>query len=170
MSASSTRSRALRDRVRTDLQAEAEENATRQLRGEVLKQLVGADHVRAAHVARRARDRPATRGVRPSADAAERRSPAGRASTGPSSGRRSASRRGPRWPARSCWTRSRGARGSSSPSRRSTRKSSVSPRGRGAPLPRCAHSSRKEGGIGRLVAGLRREKAVDLALSRARIS
>jgi trigger factor len=28
----------------------------------------------------------------------------------------------------------------------------------------------KEGGIGRLVAGLRREKAVDLALSRARIS
>ena len=28
----------------------------------------------------------------------------------------------------------------------------------------------KEGGVGRLVAGLRREKAVDLALSRARIS
>ena len=30
---------ALRDRVRTDMQSEAEENATRQLRGEVLKQL-----------------------------------------------------------------------------------------------------------------------------------
>ena len=82
----------------------------------------------------------------------------------------SGSPRGPRWRARWCWTRSPGAKTLRSRPKMSIRRSSSSRCGRAAPRRRCAPSSRRKAGWRGCTSGLRREKAVDLALSRAKIT
>ena len=161
---------ALRDQVRADLEEEAQDNARRQVRIDVLKQLAERVTFELADLAGRARDRPAARGVRPPADAAERRPAAGRASTGRSSGKLSGSRPGRRWPAPWCWMRSPAARALRCRRKMSIRRSNSSPPRAGRTPAALRAQLEKEGGVARLYAGLRREKAVDLALSRARIT
>ena len=158
---------ALRDRVRADLEDEA--RGAREAAGpdRAAEAAGAAGDVRAARVAGRARDRPPARGVRPAADAAERRPAAGRASTGRSSGKPSGSRRGTRSPAPWCWTRSPGARTLRlRPEDVDKEIEQFAERAGRTPAALRAQLE-KEGGISRLYAGLRREKAVDLALSRA---
>ena len=69
---------ALRERVRTDMTAEAEDHARRHTRTELLKQLAQRVTFELPDVAGGERDGPPAEGVRPPADAAACRSPAGR--------------------------------------------------------------------------------------------
>ena len=100
---------ALRARVREDLEHEARHAAEREVRARADEAARRAGAVRGAGVARRARDRPAPRGVRAAADGAADRSAAGghRLERVPREPARR--RRARRWPARWCSTRWRGA-------------------------------------------------------------
>jgi trigger factor len=160
---------ALRDRVRTDLQAEAEENATRQLRGEVLKQL--AERITfelPASLLEREIDRRleefARQLMQQNVDPRQAGIDWGQF------------REAQREPARAgvasalvldAIARREGLVVTEQEIDQEIERFATRA-GRTAAALRAQFE--KEGGIGRLVAGLRREKAVDLALSRARIS
>jgi trigger factor len=160
---------ALRDRVRTDMQAEAEENATRQLRGEVLKQL--AERItfelptplvereidrRLEEFARQLMQQnvdPRQAGIDWGQFREAQREPA-RASVASALVLDAIARR-------------EGLIVSEQEIDQEIERFAARA-GRTAAALRAQFE--KEGGIGRLATGLRREKAVDLALSRARIS
>jgi trigger factor len=160
---------ALRDRVRTDLQAEAEENATRQLRGEVLKQL--SERItfelpttlvereidrRLEEFARQLMQQnvdPRQAGIDWAQFREAQREPA-RAAVASALALDAIARR-------------EGLTVSDHEIDQEIERFAAQV-GRTPAALRAQFE--KEGGIGRLVAGLRREKAVDLALSRARIS
>ncbi|HEU4695278.1 MAG TPA: trigger factor [Vicinamibacterales bacterium] len=160
---------ALRDRVRTDLQAEAEENAARQLRGEVLKQL--AERITfelPASLIEREIDRRleefARQLMQQNVDPRQAGIDWGQF------------REAQREPARAgvasalvldAIARREGLVVTEQEIDQEIERFATRA-GRTAAALRAQFE--KEGGIGRLVAGLRREKAVDLALSRARIS
>ena len=161
---------ALRDRVRADLQEEARENNTPAAPRRPAEAAGLAAELRPAGLAGRARDRPPSGGIRAPADAAEHRSAPGRHRLGAVP--RSAARAGHRLggAARSCSTKSRGAR-----------QLTVTPEEVDKEIERFAERAgrtpaalraqlEKEGGVARLLVGLRREKAVDLAMSRATIT
>jgi trigger factor len=160
---------ALRDRVRTDLQAEAEENATRQLRGEVLKQL--AERITfelPTSLVEREIDRRleefARQLMQQNVDPQQAGIDWGQF------------REAQREPARAAVAsalvldaiaRREGLVVSDQEIDQEIERFAARA-GRTAAALRAQFE--KEGGIGRLMTGLRREKAVDLALSRARIS
>jgi trigger factor len=160
---------ALRDRVRTDLQAEAEENASRQLRGEVLKQL--AERITfelPASLLEREIDRRleefARQLMQQNVDPRQAGIDWGQF------------REAQREPARAgvasalvldAIARREGLVVTEQEIDQEIERFAARA-GRTAAALRAQFE--KEGGIGRLAAGLRREKAVDLALSRARIS
>jgi trigger factor len=160
---------ALRDRVRTDLQAEAEENARRQLRGEVLKQL--AERVTfelPTSLVEREIDRRleefARQLMQQNVDPQQAGIDWGQF------------REAQREPARAAVAsalvldaiaRREGLVVSGQEIDQEIERFAARA-GRTAAALRAQFE--KEGGIGRLMTGLRREKAVDLALSRARIS
>ena len=159
----------LRDRVRTDLQAEAEENATRQLRAEVLKQL--SQRIRfelPGSLVEREIDRrleefarqlmqqnvdPAQAGVDWGQLREAQREPA-RASVASALVLDAIARR----------------EGLMVTEQDIDQEIERFAAGAGRTAAALRAQFEKEGGIGRLAAGLRREKAIDLALSRARIS
>jgi len=160
---------ALRDRVRTDLQAEAEENATRQLRGEVLKQL--AERITfelPTSLVEREIDRRleefARQLMQQNVDPRQAGIDWGQF------------REAQREPARAgvasalvldAIARREGLVVTEQEIDQEIERFAT----RAGRTPAALRAQfEKEGGIGRLVAGLRREKAVDLALSRARIS
>jgi trigger factor len=160
---------ALRDRVRTDLQAEAEENATRQLRGEVLKQL--AERITfelPTSLVEREIDRRleefARQLMQQNVDPRQAGIDWGQF------------REAQREPARTAVAsalvldaiaRREGVVVTEQQINEEIERFAT----RAGRTPAALRAQfEKEGGIGRLAAGLRREKAVDLALSRARIS
>jgi trigger factor len=160
---------ALRDRVRTDLQAEADENAARQLRGEVLKQL--AERITfdlPTSLVEREIDRRleefARQLMQQNVDPRQAGIDWGQF------------REAQREPARSgvasalvldAIARREGVVVTEQEIDQEIERFAT----RAGRTPTALRAQfEKEGGIGRLVAGLRREKAVDLALSRARIS
>ena len=159
----------MRERVRTDLQAEAEENSTRQLRGEVLKQL--SERITfdlPASLTEREIDRrleefarqlvqqnvdPRQAGIDWAQFREAQREPA-RASVASALVLDEIARR-------------EGLVVTEQEIDQEIERFAT----RAGRTPAALRAQfEKEGGIGRLVAGLRREKAVDLALSRARIS
>jgi trigger factor len=160
---------ALRDRVRTDLQAEAEENATRQLRGEVLKQL--AERITfelPTSLVEREIDRRleefARQLMQQNVDPRQAGIDWGQF--------REAQREPGRTAVASALVLDAIARREGvvvTEQQISEEIERFATRAGRTPAALRAQFE-KEGGIGRLVAGLRREKAVDLALSRARIS
>jgi trigger factor len=160
---------ALRDRVRTDLQAEAEENATRQLRGDVLKQL--AERITfelPTSLVEREIDRRleefARQLMQQNVDPRQAGIDWGQF------------REAQREPARTAVAsalvldaiaRREGVVVTEQQINEEIERFAT----RAGRTPAALRAQfEKEGGIGRLAAGLRREKAVDLALSRARIS
>ena len=160
---------ALRDRIRTDLQAEAEENATRQLRGDVLKQL--AERITfelPTSLVEREIDRRleefARQLMQQNVDPRQAGIDWGQF------------REAQREPARAGVASALVLDGIARREGLVVTEQEIDQEierfaTRAGRTPAALRAQfEKEGGIGRLVAGLRREKAVDLALSRARIS
>ena len=100
---------ALRARVREDLEHEARHAAEREVASDLMKQLAARVPFDVPAVARRPRNRPASRGLRAAPDGAEREPARRRTSTGTRSARASATRRAKRSRRRSCSTKWRGA-------------------------------------------------------------
>jgi trigger factor len=160
---------ALRERVRTDLQAEAEENATRQLRGQVLKQL--SERVTfelPASLVEREIDRRLEEFARQlmQQNVDPRQAGIDWAQF------REAQREPARGAVASALVLDAIARREGLVVTEQEIDEEIARFAtRAGRTPAAVRAQfEKEGGIGRLVAGLRREKAVDLALSRARIS
>ena len=162
---------ALRARVREDLEHEARHAAEREVRARADEAARRARAVRGAGLARRARDRSPHRGVRAAADGAAGRPARRRASTGTRSARASA--RSAREAVGGALVLDEVARREQldgRPTRRSSARSRATRSGRAGRRRPCARALEKEGGLSRVAAGLRREKAIDFLMARATIS
>ncbi len=160
---------ALRDRVRTDLQAEADENATRQLRGDVLKQL--AERI-TFELPTSLIDREIDRRLEEFARQLMQQNVDPRQAGIDWGQFREAQREPARAGVASALVLDAIARREGLVVTEQEIDQEIERFATRAGRTPAAFRAQfeKEGAIGRLVAGLRREKAVDLALSRARIS
>jgi trigger factor len=160
---------ALRDRVRTDLQAEADENATRQLRGDVLKQL--AERI-TFELPPSLIEREIDRRLEEFARQLMQQNVDPRQAGIDWGQFREAQREPARAGVASALVLDAIARREGLVVTEQEIDQEIERFATRAGRTPAAFRAQfeKEGGIGRLVAGLRREKAVDLALSRARIS
>jgi trigger factor len=160
---------ALRDRVRTDLQAEADENATRQLRGDVLKQL--AERI-TFELPTSLIEREIDRRLEEFARQLMQQNVDPRQAGIDWGQFREAQREPARAGVASALVLDAIARREGLVVTEQEIDQEIERFATRAGRTPAAFRAQfeKEGGIGRLVAGLRREKAVDLALSRARIS
>jgi trigger factor len=160
---------ALRDRVRTDLQAEAEENSRRQVRAEVLKQLAGRITF---ELPPSLVERESDRRVEEFARQLMQQNVDPREAGIDWAQFREAQREPARASVASALVLDAIARQENlrvSPQEVDEEIARFATRAGRTPAALRAQFE-KEGGIGRLVTGLRREKAIDLALTRARIS
>ena len=160
---------ALRDRVRTDLQEEAEENATRQVRGELLKQLSGRITF---DLPPSLVEREIERRLEEFARQLMQQNVDPRQAGIDWAQFREAQREPARASVASALVLDEIARRESLVVAEQEIEQEIERfAARAGRTPAALRAQfEKEGGIGRLAAGLRREKAVDLALSRARIS
>ena len=161
---------ALRDRVRTDMQHEAEDNARREVRSDLMRQLSKRISFELPDLAGGARDRPAARGTGPAARCPENRPPAGGHRLGASSGK--SQREAARDAVASALVLDEIARREKiTVAAEDVDKEIEQFAARAGRTPAALRAQlEKEGGISRLYAGLRREKAVDLAKSRAKMA